>query len=1282
MEPLPSSPEDNEAASSSGIRPLTSSDDDDDDCSSRPPPNKRHAASAPLETLATSTARLLADGALMYGATLVCVAPGLLISSFPLEFDEACSRLRELLDGTLRRNHVRARPWTSHEETLPGVLRVCDAMLAAPSGLAVADALNHFHKEGWPPAPENQLIKRLIEKMARAAPIMVMSTGAAQQQLGPRLEDGESFLVPRPIELQPAVAMWTMLGAHQAAVLDKQLARVSSLPLEKLEAMLPSTQAKAVLIAAVAHITGNRALARSHPISCGRIELAASRVSSALARLPQITEELATTIATERGAALRRASELFDELSRAKQLGQTERVVRELETGLAAAARKAALRDPEHTDYPAFFKRRWREEARKLPELQHMPRGHARAIHVEYPDFKRAVEATVHELGGRAASDRQSAKVYLGRSKWGLVAELLQDEEHMRKLGCTTIPASVGVLRKHRRRAERSLQPKITDEAGQLNVSCRRVIKLLLPTEEEQPNGHQLNLAIKELEQFGMMNADLIDLNNRDDKANWQLDNLYRKKQMLQETWQATEGKRLRFREENGAFDSQAYDRAMKAETHDHIKATGYRIVITTNAQMDAGAAATHLLSGLSPSSSRDNVAAAMSQIIHPKTLLARASQGDGGGDGDSDEAEGGSSSSGGGSGGDSSGSGSFFCFDPRQQVGRDARVWATVRCLKPDPSTPFEHTRNMLWHIEHHRNVHVIPGTDILKPFFMLIVDGGGDENPRFVQQIMCLTLLFLRRGAEYLVAATAAAGFTPYRLVEFAQGCFSDQLDGVRIDSDTFGLPQLEKDGKPKNPAEAQLEERNLRHACKEMREYLDGSEAFGFPVAAFVPPKPTDLSAFAQIDETALKDYRDDAGGCGCKTGCCGARCRSCYTQGRPCTWRCKCTGCTNPIRFPTPAKVSPTELQTLPLQEIIARLTPRDVEYFASQHGRFAHYGTMIKLCDPAVASSCWYCSRFGTRLLPLELQQHFLPLYPTVGDNGEFTRFAKRWEETCAGRGQAYTSDASLVSRVITAAYAKQATAAEKAAAAAEAAKAKAARAKAASERAAALAARAAAAAAAPAAGGVAATAAEAAAAATAAATTASETAAAERSAKEKAAAVQKAVAEPPEALVASLAKETLLQPASIRSLFKKHAAHAQKTTRWEVPHRSSEGGGASDDTRAAAVDNAALTYDASLVGRRCTALWSPPDGEAGDEGYYAATVVAFNGRCAAHKGRFLLHFDDGQRERVQLPDDTVRIMTACVSVCRCKRSPGGAVGCCEGADGSEKLPRPWEADPK
>ena len=118
-------------------------------------------------------------------------------------------------------------------------------------------------------------------------------------------------------------------------------------------------------------------------------------------------------------------------------------------------------------------------------------------------------------------------------------------------------------------------------------------------------------------------------------------------------------------------------------------------------------------------------------------------------------------------------------------------------------------------------------------------------------------------------------------------------------------------------------------------------------------------------------------------------------------------------------------SERELQQLSLEQIVARLTPRDVEYFASRHGCFLHHATMLKLCDPASASSCWYCSRFGQRLLPHELQQHFLPLYPTVGPDGTFTAFAERWRETLAGRGGAYRSDDSLVSKLVTAAYKKQ-----------------------------------------------------------------------------------------------------------------------------------------------------------------------------------------------------------------------------------------------------------------
>ena len=122
-------------------------------------------------------------------------------------------------------------------------------------------------------------------------------------------------------------------------------------------------------------------------------------------------------------------------------------------------------------------------------------------------------------------------------------------------------------------------------------------------------------------------------------------------------------------------------------------------------------------------------------------------------------------------------------------------------------------------------------------------------------------------------------------------------------------------------------------------------------------------------------------------------------------------------------------------------------------------------------------------------------------------------FATRWEETLAGRGQAYVSDTSLVSRVVSSAYAKQAAAAVEA------------------ERKAAEAAAAAEEAGEEAVAELDADSAQAEAAAASAATKADEA----RAAKERAAAAQKAAEVPPDALVASLAKETLLQPGSIRS---------------------------------------------------------------------------------------------------------------------------------------------------
>ena len=261
-----------------------------------------------------------------------------------------------------------------------------------------------------------------------------------------------------------------------------------------------------------------------------------------------------------------------------------------------------------------------------------------------------------------------------------------------------------------------------------------------------------------------------------------------------------------------------------------------------------------------------------------------------------------------------------------------------------------------------------------------IIIVDGGGDENPRFFNQIMCNTIVFLRCGYEHLVIAAAAAGVTPLRLVEFCNGSLSMSLDGAFIASDTYGSVTVDpKTGKASDPA---LEEQNLRHACDEIAKYMSGGKSFGFPIAAVSAPRVADLSPFVRIDESVLLAYRDAAGGCGCKTGCEG-RCQKCRTKGRPCTWRCACKGhCSNRQALPPPQGFSASELRSLPLEQIVLRLAPCDIEYFAARHSTLCHYVTQLVLCPLSAAAACWYCSRFGERRLPAELQGCALPLYST------------------------------------------------------------------------------------------------------------------------------------------------------------------------------------------------------------------------------------------------------------------------------------------------------------
>ena len=288
-----------------------------------------------------------------------------------------------------------------------------------------------------------------------------------------------------------------------------------------------------------------------------------------------------------------------------------------------------------------------------------------------------------------------------------------------------------------------------------------------------------------------------------------------------------------------------------------------------------------------------------------------------------------------------------------------------------------------------------------------------------------MCNAIIFLRCAYELYVVAAAAAGFTPLRLVELGNCYLSTALDGALIPSDHFGVARLHAaTGVPRTAVDADLERRNLQHSCEDMVGYLDGEEAFGFRITATMVPEPGSFSAFCEVDEKGITEYFESSGGCGCATGCVGDRCRSCFGQNRPCTWRCKCKGqCFNGTPSPLPERWD--EIKTLPLDQIVMRLTPRDIEFFASKHGRFQHYFTQFALCPEDEVASCWYCSRFGARRLPTEMRGKFLPLGTVPNAAGDdLKRLPERWADVQRGAACAkqYATDDSLPSNILAKAY--------------------------------------------------------------------------------------------------------------------------------------------------------------------------------------------------------------------------------------------------------------------
>jgi hypothetical protein len=108
----------------------------------------------------------------------------------------------------------------------------------------------------------------------------------------------------------------------------------------------------------------------------------------------------------------------------------------------------------------------------------------------------------------------------------------------------------------------------------------------------------------------------------------------------------------------------------------------------------------------------------------------------------------------------------------------------------------------------------------DSEKPFWCLLTDGGPDENPRFLANIMKYLLLFKKLDLDYLTIRTHAPGQSAYNPVERSMASLSGKLAGIELDVFTYGNHLGSVEGKI-TIVDENLGRNNFRHAGERLCE-----------------------------------------------------------------------------------------------------------------------------------------------------------------------------------------------------------------------------------------------------------------------------------------------------------------------------------------------------------------------------------------------------------------------------------------------------------------------------
>ena len=155
-------------------------------------------------------------------------------------------------------------------------------------------------------------------------------------------------------------------------------------------------------------------------------------------------------------------------------------------------------------------------------------------------------------------------------------------------------------------------------------------------------------------------------------------------------------------------------------------------------------------------------------------------------------------------------------CFTS-EAVTYSGPTYIAIRSAKHSGSNAYHHLHDL-------KKIRMIPEFEpllycngIQKPVFIITVDGGPDENPRYEKTIACAEDLFCSSDLDALFLATNAPGRSAFNRIERRMAPLSRELAGVILPHETFGTHLNSKGG----TIDPELEKKNFAHAGEILAE-----------------------------------------------------------------------------------------------------------------------------------------------------------------------------------------------------------------------------------------------------------------------------------------------------------------------------------------------------------------------------------------------------------------------------------------------------------------------------